>query len=62
MMVLRYPSHKCDDFDHPSDEAGIAWDDPDIGINWPLVESPILSEKDKAYPRLNELCRGDSYV
>ena len=54
--------YKCDDFYHPSDEAGIAWDDPDIGINWPLVESPILSEKDKAYPRLNELCRGDSYV
>ena len=27
--------YKCDDFYHPDDEGGIAWNDPDIGIQWP---------------------------
>ena len=30
--------YKCDDFYHPGDEGGIAWNDPDIGIAWPLIE------------------------
>ena len=30
--------YKCDDFYHPDDEGGIAWNDPDIGIAWPQVE------------------------
>ena len=29
--------YKCDDYYHPEDEAGIAWNDPDIGIEWPYV-------------------------
>lgn len=29
--------YKCDDFYHPNDEGGIAWNDPDIGIKWPRV-------------------------
>ena len=29
--------YKCDDFYHPDDEGGIAWNDPDIGIAWPQV-------------------------
>ena len=29
--------YKCDDFYHPSDEGGIAWNDPEIGIEWPGV-------------------------
>ena len=29
--------YKCDDFYHPNDEGGIAWNDPDIGIVWPHV-------------------------
>ena len=29
--------YKCDDFYHPDDEGGLAWNDPDIGINWPEV-------------------------
>jgi dTDP-4-dehydrorhamnose 3,5-epimerase len=37
----------------PATEAGIAWDDPDIGVEWP-VESPLLSERDKRAPRLAE--------
>lgn len=30
--------YKCDDFYHPNDEGGIAWNDPDIGIEWPEVK------------------------
>ena len=29
--------YKCDDFYHPDDEGGIAWNDPTIGIEWPRV-------------------------
>ena len=30
--------YKCDDFYHPNDEGGIAWNDPGIGIKWPMLE------------------------
>lgn len=30
--------YKCDDFYHPNDEGGIAWNDPDIGIVWPMLK------------------------
>lgn len=41
--------YKCTDFYHPEDEGGIAWNDPAIGIKWPLdgIDEIILSEKDK---------------
>lgn len=29
--------YKCDDFYHPNDEGGLAWNDPEIGITWPEV-------------------------
>mgnify|MGYP001243297056 FL=1 len=38
----------------PDKDAGIAWDDPDIGVAWP-VTSPILSAKDAAQPRLADV-------
>ncbi len=47
-------TYKCTDYYHPQDEHGIAWDDPDIGIDWPISE-PLLSEKDCRHPRLREL-------
>jgi dTDP-4-dehydrorhamnose 3,5-epimerase len=30
--------YKCDDFYHPGDEGGLAWNDPKIGIEWPMLE------------------------
>ena len=37
--------YKCTEFYSPKDEMAIRWDDPDIGIEWPLKE-PLLSERD----------------
>ncbi len=54
--------YKCDDFYHPNDEGGLAWNDPDIGIDWPDVVASasgyaladgtalVLSEKDQRQP------------
>lgn len=48
--------YKCDEFYHPESEDGIAWNDPQIAIRWPLAESEIiLSEKDSNRPTLSEL-------
>ena len=47
-------AYKCTDVYNAAAELSIAWDDPQIGINWP-VESPSLSEKDAAARRLAEL-------
>lgn len=38
----------------PTTEAGIAWDDPDVGVDWGVSE-PLLSERDKNAPRLAEV-------
>lgn len=46
--------YKCTDFYAPTDEYGILWSDPAIGIHWP-VESPILSGKDMENLALNLL-------
>ena len=55
--VLSETSHflyKCSDFYAPDDEGGILWSDPDIGIDWP-AEDPIISDKDREYPRLSDI-------
>jgi dTDP-4-dehydrorhamnose 3,5-epimerase len=46
--------YKCTDFYDARDEVSIAWDDPDIGIAWPL-EAPIVSDRDRRAPRLSEV-------
>ena len=47
-------AYKCDELYHPEDEGGIAWDDPEIGIQWPEAGEILLSEKDKKNPTLRE--------
>jgi dTDP-4-dehydrorhamnose 3,5-epimerase len=46
--------YKCTAFYEPADEIGLAWDDPDVGIEWPLRD-PIISDKDRRLPRLRDL-------
>ncbi len=47
--------YKCDDFYHPEAEGGIAWDDPDIAVQWPIPAEDIsLSERDKHHPSFKE--------
>jgi dTDP-4-dehydrorhamnose 3,5-epimerase len=38
----------------PATEAGIAWDDPDVGVDWQVAE-PLLSGRDQTAPRLSEI-------
>ena len=39
--------YKCSDFYHPNDEGGLIWNDPDIGVEWPIPEGMELSFSDK---------------
>ena len=47
--------YKVDGLYAPQAEGGVAWDDPDLGIPWPLDGAPILSGKDQVLPRLKDL-------
>ena len=48
--------YKCSDFYHPGDEGGIAYNDPEIGVEWPTEENMelILSEKDTKWSGLSD--------
>lgn len=46
--------YKCTDLYLPEDEAGLVWNDPEVGIKWP-VTNPILSEKDQRLPTLAQI-------
>ncbi|MEZ5708004.1 MAG: dTDP-4-dehydrorhamnose 3,5-epimerase [Blastomonas sp.] len=47
-------AYKVSDFYAPSSDGGIAWDDPELGIDWPLDGlTPELSDKDRALPGLD---------
>ncbi|MCW5554707.1 MAG: dTDP-4-dehydrorhamnose 3,5-epimerase [Verrucomicrobiae bacterium] len=47
-------AYKCTELYSPKDEVTLLWDDPDVGVQWPVSE-PVLSEKDKNGLRLCEL-------
>ena len=40
-------AYKCSDFYHPEDEGGIIWNDPDIGVEWPIKEGVELTFSDR---------------
>lgn len=48
--------YKCTDFYHPGDEGGLAWNDTEIGVEWPLEEGVdlIISEKDQKWKGLKD--------
>jgi dTDP-4-dehydrorhamnose 3,5-epimerase len=45
-------SYQISEFYHPESARGIRWDDPGLGIEWPIVP-PVLSERDAGYPDFN---------
>ena len=47
-------AYKCSDVYTPGAEGGIRWNDPDLGIQWP-VPDPLLSDRDRQYPQLKEI-------
>ena len=49
-------AYKCTDFYHPNDEGGLAYNDPEIGVAWPIPEDMqlIMSEKDQHWGGLSE--------
>jgi dTDP-4-dehydrorhamnose 3,5-epimerase len=47
-------AYKLSSYYDPATEAGIAWDDPDVGVEWPISD-PILSQRDRTAPRLAEI-------
>jgi len=44
--------YKCDDVYAPGDEYGVMWNDPDIGIRWPVEINPLVSKRDALLPDL----------
>jgi dTDP-4-dehydrorhamnose 3,5-epimerase len=46
--------YKCSDFYDSASEKGIAWNDPDLNVEWPTAV-PLLSAKDSRYPNLREI-------
>ena len=46
--------YKCSDFYNRDCEIGFRWDDPEVGISWP-IQSPCISDKDRQLPRLGEI-------
>ena len=53
-------AYKCTDFYHPVDEGGIIWNDPDIGIDWPVEDESelIFSDKDQKWPQFKDYKKG----
>ncbi len=47
-------AYKCSRYYDPACERGILWSDPDLKIEWP-VANPMLSDKDRSYPRLRDV-------
>ncbi len=49
--------YKCDEFYHPEAEGAIAWNDPDLAIDWRIpADKVILSAKDSAHPSYRQYC------
>ena len=47
--------YKCDEFYFRGDEGGVLWSDPEIGVEWPVKEELILSEKDQKWGGLGSV-------
>jgi len=52
--------YKCSDYYYPDGERGLLWDDPELDIDWKVTD-PIISEKDRYQPRLQEITNEDLF-
>ena len=52
--------YKCSDYYYPDGERGLLWDDPELDIDWKVTD-PIISEKDRYQPRLQEIRTEDLF-
>ena len=58
-VVFQY---KCDNSYAPASEGAVAWDDPDLGIDWGIrPQDAVLSAKDAAHPRLRDIAPEDLF-
>jgi dTDP-4-dehydrorhamnose 3,5-epimerase len=48
-------TYKCTDYYHPETQFSVRWDDPAIGIDWPLERAPILADKDREASLLHDI-------
>ncbi|NJK78799.1 MAG: dTDP-4-dehydrorhamnose 3,5-epimerase [Chloroflexaceae bacterium] len=53
--------YKCSNYYTPSAEGNLAWNDPDIGVAWPL-QAPILSQRDRQASTLREYMQRPAFV
>ncbi len=55
-------AYKCTDFYHPDDEGGILYNDPEIGVEWPIPEGMelIMADKDKKWGGIREFTAAQS--
>jgi dTDP-4-dehydrorhamnose 3,5-epimerase len=51
---VAHVQYKCTDVYQPGDEIGVVWNDPEIGVDWP-VGDPVLNDKDRNAPRLADI-------
>lgn len=62
LSVMAEVLYKTTDGWSPGCERALRWDDPAIAVDWPLAESPQLSEKDARAPRLQDLTGADLFA
>lgn len=55
--------YKCTDFYHPNDEGGLAWNDEEIGVEWPITNDMnlIISDKDQKWKGLSDTMKQFSF-
>ena len=53
--------YKCSEYYSPKDEVSVRWNDPELGIRWPIGQ-PSVSEKDANAPLLREVPRERLYT
>jgi dTDP-4-dehydrorhamnose 3,5-epimerase len=46
--------YKCTEYYYPDDEAGVLWNDPELDIQWPVID-PLITPRDAAYPKLKDI-------